>query len=154
MAIFAHKEKDGTLNALVTGKVTREPEIRENSRGTVVKFSVAYGKKKYMTVESWEDSDVGAVAACIEKGDIVAVAGTYTSWEYNGKQYSRLTADMILPMQGAAVQVVPPPASRVELDEQDKAASGSFEDLYDDDSDLPFDCRVAPPVTKGEELVR
>lgn len=140
MAIFVFKEKeDGTINALVTGKVSREPEIRQNAKGDVIKFSVAFGKKKYMNVEAWSDSDVGAVAGCLEKGDVVLASGTYSEWEYNGRQYSRMTADIILPMQTTPAPVMQNNIAAVEPDERDKLAAGEFTDLYDDDGELPFE---------------
>ena len=129
MAILCYKEKDGTLNALVSGKVTRDPVIKSNRSGNYVSFSVAYGKKKYMTVEAWQDNPVGAVAENLERGEVVMVTGSYRSWEYDGKEYSALTADMItnaLPKYDAAAG----------------STSGSygneFEDLDGDDDELPF----------------
>lgn len=139
MAIFCYKEKDDTLNAFVSGKVTRDPEVKENSKGDIVKFSVAYGKKKYMQIEAWADSDVGGIAGCLEKGDVVGVAGTYSSWEYNDKQYSKLSADMIFTLaQPAPVSVNSPATPKAKEASQYKP--NHFEDLDDSEfeDDLPF----------------
>lgn len=134
MAIICFKEKeDGTVNVLVSGKVTQEPELKSNSKGNKVRFSIAYGKKKYMNVEAWSDSDTGTVAGCLEKGDIVAVTGSYREWQYNDKQYSSVTADAIFTMQlplSAPVSAAP--------DDQNKYAPGDFADLDDEEDDLPF----------------
>ena len=139
MAILCFKEKDGTVNMLVTGKVTREPELKEGNRGNKIKFSVAYGKKKYMNIETWEDSDAAAVAQCLEKGDTVSVSGYWSQWEHNEKTYSSLTADYIgimMPPHDVAVPVSAPKA------ENSQYAAGHFADLpnddTDDETDLPF----------------
>lgn len=129
MSILYSKEQDGTLNVLVCGKVTRDAETRQNNHGTKVKFTVAYGKKKYMDCESWLDSPVGSVAACLEAGDQIGVAGTHRSWEYNGKTYSSVDADMVFSLAGASSA---PSAASAE------PSSTTFEELADDDDELPF----------------
>lgn len=130
MSIFHSKEQDGTINVFVCGKVTRDADVRQNNKGSKVKFSVCYGKKKYMDCEAWSDSPVGAAAACLEAGDYIGVAGTYRSWEYNGKNYSTVDADMIVSLVGVGVvseaDGIPPSAT-------------TYEELADDDSELPFD---------------
>lgn len=144
MAILVFKEKDGTINTVVTGKVTREPEVKSSAKGDKVKFSVAYGKKKYMQVEAWSDSDVGNIASCLEKGDIVCASGEYKEWEYNNKVYSAITADAIFSMQMPVAAAVAPSAapSQTAKSEKTQYVSGKFEDIeYDDsdgDDDLPF----------------
>lgn len=139
MAIFCFKEKDETINAFVSGKVSREPEIKSNAKGDRVKFSVSYGKKKYMEIEAWCDSAVGDMAGALEKGDVVFVTGTYRSWTYNDKTYSSVTADAIFPM--ALPETVTAPSAPVQQN-ANQYKSGKFEDIeYDDsdvDGDLPF----------------
>ncbi len=132
MSIFAYKEKDGTMNVLCAGKVTRDPEIKQTNNGSRVKFSISYGKKKFMECEAWGDSDVGSVAGCLEKGDNIAVTGTHRSWEYNGKQYASLTVDMIftlaapLPLSPASEEDLPP-------------SSTTYQEMMDEaDGEIPF----------------
>jgi len=120
VSIIYSREQDGTLNVLCSGRVTRDPELKQSNNGSRVKFSISYGKKKFMDCEAWGDSDVGSVAGCLEKGDSIAVMGTHRSWEYNGKQYSSLTADMIftlaspMPIAPAAEEDLPPSTSTYE----------------------------------------
>ena len=131
MSIIASKEKDGTTNVLCAGKVSRDPELKSGNNGTRVKFSVNYGKSKFMDCEAWSDNDVGAVAACLEKGDCIAVMGTYRTWEYNEKEYAALTADMIFTL---AVPPQPP-----QSDAENAQASSPFNELAEDtDGELPF----------------
>ncbi len=96
--VLAFKEKDGTVNMLVSGKVTQEPQL--TAKENKVRFSVAYGKSKYMNCEARNDADAGYVAGCLEKGDHVTVLGVWEQWEYNDKTYETLRADFVIP-QGA-----------------------------------------------------
>lgn len=95
MSIIYSKTQDGTINVLLAGKVTRDSEVKKTGDISRVKFPVCYDKKQYMDCEAFADSDVGAVAGCLEKGDTVAVMGKYRTWEYNGKTYKSVTADFI-----------------------------------------------------------
>ena len=133
MSVVYSKEKDGTLNVLVSGKVVRDPEIKQgnNGSGSRVKFSICYGKKKFMDCEAWADSEVGSVAGCLEKGDVISVMGTHRTWEYQDRQYSTLSADMIFTMSVPEAYVdesvpAPPTKSYGEMMEEDE------------DGELPF----------------
>ena len=138
MAIIYSKESDGIVNAFVTGKVSREPETKPSKNGEKVKFSVAYGKKKYMQIESWSDSDVGQMALCVEKGDIVGVTGVYDKWTYNDKEYSAVTADAIFLMGAPVASSAPAPK---EKPAPTQFKPGKFNDIEPDDEDdeLPFE---------------
>lgn len=130
MSIIFSKEQDGTINVLASGKVTRDAEIKQNNHGSKVRFTIAYGKKKYQDFEAWADSEVGQVASCLEHGDDIAATGTYRSWEYNGKTYSSVDADMIFSLHSA-------PAAEKDA-EAPEPSSTTFTELDDDDGELPF----------------
>lgn len=133
MSIIYSKTQDGTMNVLCAGKVSRDPEIKQGNNGDRVKFSICYGNKQFMDCEAWADSDVGSVAGCLEKGDVIAVMGAHRTWEYNGKQYATLSVEMIFTL--AMPMVAPEPA------EQATAPSDAspYKELMDDDSgELPF----------------
>lgn len=133
MSIIYSKEQDGTLNVLVSGKVTRDAEVKQNNYGSKIRFTIAYGKKKYMDVEAWADNGVGALASRLEQGDIVSAAGTMRSWEYNGKTYTSVDADMIITLNAAEADAVQTSAP--------EPSSATFEELDDDNGenwDLPF----------------
>jgi single-stranded DNA-binding protein len=135
MSIIYSKEQDGTLNVLVCGKVVRDPEVKQgnNGSGSRVKFSVCYGKKKYMDCEAWADSDIGAVADCLEKGDVIGVMGTHRTWEYQERQYSTLTADMIFTL--SELEGYEPTASSTAPKSESDSA---FSEIDDSDGELPF----------------
>jgi len=133
MSIFSSKEKDGTLNVMVCGKVSRDPELKQSTKGDRVKFSISYGKSKFMDIEAWADAAVGEIAGRLEKGDTVAVAGVHRSWEYNDKTYQSVTADMIFTLSTGSSDGAAPaaPAS--------KSSTPDFVDISEDDEDeLPF----------------
>ena len=131
MSIIYSKQQDGTINVLAAGKVTRDAEIKQTGTVNRVKWSICYDKKAFMDCEAFADSDVGAVASCLEKGDVVAVMGKHRTWEYNGKQYSSLSADFIFTM---AV-----PESYVPSETTTPSNSSTFEEqINESQEDLPF----------------
>ena len=133
MSILYSKEADDTMNVAVSGKVTREPELRESTKGNKVRFSIAYGKSKYMECEVWADSPIASVAGGLERGDIVMVAGTHRKWDYNGKTNQCVTADAIF------VPPVLPVVSGVTPDAQDMVAAGNYQEIAPEaDGELPF----------------
>ena len=119
------------MNVLISGKVSREPEIKETAKGDKVKFSVAYGKSKYMDCEAWSDSDIGRVAGLLDKGDVISVAGTHRSWEYNDKTYQSVIADMIFTLPQIPTISASAPADK-------PVAADGFEELDSIDESLPF----------------
>ena len=134
MSIVYSKSKDGVLNVVVAGKITREPEIKQNSKGDKVRFSVYYAKKQYMECDAWADSDAGHMAMCLEEGDTVMVTGTHRSWVYNDKQYQSVAVDGIFPMSipsSSADTVKAPPSSAADKN------TDEYEDLSGED-ELPF----------------
>jgi hypothetical protein len=133
MSILYSKEQDGTMNVLVSGKLPRDPQLKRGDKGDRVKFSVCYGKGKFMDCEAWADSDIGGVASCLEKGDSVTVTGTHRTWEYNDKTYATLTADMICTI-GAFSPTAQDDATAVV-----EQPHGKWEDLSDTDGELPFE---------------
>lgn len=134
MSIFYSKEKDGTLNVLVCGKLTRDPELKENAKGNKIRFSVAYGKSKYIDCDVWADSHAGQIAGCLEKGDIIGAAGTHRTWEYNDKTYSILTVDAIFPMAAPLAPAVS------ETQDVSDVSTTTYQELSEDDDEgeLPF----------------
>ena len=134
MAIFGYKDRDGGVNMCLTGTVTREPELSRD--GKHVRFSMAYAKKRYMTVDCWADSEIGRLAGCIEKGDHVQAVGLWEQWEYEGKQYECLRCDFLT--------AVATPAAAGSTEEKREAPSavpggGGFGEMEDaEEGELPF----------------
>ena len=135
MSIVYSKEQDGTLNVIVSGKVVRDPEIKQgnNGSGSRVKFSICYGKKKFMDCEAWAESEVGSVAGCLEKGDVISAMGTHRTWEYQGRQYSTLSADMIFTL--SVLEAYEPDVPNASPGNEPES---SFSETEDSDEELPF----------------
>lgn len=147
MSIFVFREKeDNRINMLLGGTVTQEPKLSQ--KGDKLRFSVCYGKKKYMNCEVYLDSPLSGAAQCLEHGDCVAVMGTWREWEYNGKNYSSLSVDALIP------PAVVPAASASK--EERGSANGEavppgFTEEEEEEGELPFDRRVRPPTQKVTE---
>lgn len=137
MSVIYSKEQDGTLNVMVGGRVTRDTEYKETARGGKYRFSVQYGKGKFMDCEAWEDSPVGQTAGRLERNDVVAVMGTLRSREYNGKTYQNVEADMISTMNSSEAHTTYSVSAQASAD---KPSEPKFEELDDDfdESMLPF----------------
>ena len=133
MSIIYSKEQDGTLNVLLTGKLARDPELKTTSKGNKTKFSVAYGKKKYMDCEVWTDSPAGELAGCLEKGDTVLLTGSHRSWEYNEKTYHSVDVDAIFPMVAPLRQ-----CQSYDTSVGTSAVEAQFEEIDDMEEGLPF----------------
>ena len=130
MSLIYSKTQDGTICVLAAGTVVRDAEVKHTGTVSRVKFTIAYDKKQYMDGEAFADSDVGSIAACLEKNDTIAVMGKHRTWEYNGKQYQSVSADMIFTM--AAPPVIPQAACPPEKN------SSAFSEIDESDGELPF----------------
>jgi single-stranded DNA-binding protein len=88
-------------NRIVTGKVTRDAEIKlvgekQTARCTFGVAAANYGEDTvFANIVAWRDK--AEAAAILKKGDYVAVFGKEKSREYNGKTYYDLEADVIIP---------------------------------------------------------
>lgn len=139
MSIVASKDKEGNINVILCGKVTREPELKidvNNHNKDRYRFSICYAKKKYMDCDAWANSPAGDVVGCLEQGDNVMLMGTYREWTYEGRTYKSVTVDGVFPMGGFPAVENPAPMPSAE----EVAAAGQFEELEDDyeDDDPPF----------------
>lgn len=134
--MYQQKTRDGTIYRLVTGRVSRDAELRTVGKGSLYRFSVGYDKGQYMEISAWTDNEVGIMAGRLEKGDFVLVSGRYSEREYNGKTYSQITADFIMPMIGgfAAAPAAQPEGANAAA----PGITAADFDEVDDDDDLPF----------------
>ena len=138
MSIIYNKTKDGSIQAAVCGKLTRDPEVRQGSKGEKVKFAVCYGKSQFMPCYAWADSDLGKFAMCLEKGDTVLAMGPYRTWTYEDapdKQQQCIDVDGIFPMTMplASAQAEP----KATNNSADKSDDG-WESLDNLEEGLPF----------------
>lgn len=127
--IVYSREQDGTLNVCVTGYLTKDAYVSD----TVVLFSVCYGKNKYMDAKVWRtDETLAGIASRLEKHDTVMVAGVYETFQNkNGETKNQVKVDFLSPLSVPAAAIPVP-------DEQDQAAAGTWQDVTDDEGELPF----------------
>jgi len=93
-------------NVSIVGNIGRDPEVKQNSAGTVVEFSVAVsegiskfnpdtGKSevpaRWYRVSAW-DERLQALAKGLRQGDRVAVRGTHSIYESKGVKYDQVQA--------------------------------------------------------------
>ena len=138
MSIIYSKDRDGVLHVALCGNVTRDPEIKENAKGDKVKFSVAYGKSKYMDCDAWADSNAGQVAGRLEKGDTVFAMGIHRSWNYNEKTYQSVSVDAVIPVGVMTMAASSLPDADAQPTASEVGSAGEWEELAEDDGDLPF----------------
>lgn len=133
MSLFQSKQQDGTVSLRVCGYVTKTPYIPDSKK--VVLFTVSYGKDKYMDCKAWADTAFGQLAACLEKGDEVAVDGVYERYDgKDGKPHDQLRVDHL------AIQMQAPVAEEADAPDPIAAPMQKFEELSeeDDGGELPF----------------
>ena len=135
MSLFQTKEKDGTINIIVNGYLTKDPRVFEKDGApSIVSFSVCYGKKKYMDCKVWAgNKELFALACCLEQHDVVSVSGEYgTHTGKDGKEYSQVSVDFITVLQQAPQADMPDRPSYGAVD-------CGFQEIEEEDSgELPF----------------
>lgn len=103
--------EDGSRYMICAGSVSREVKTDTTAKGTPkAEFGMKYARGEFMNVTSVGDSDVTRMAACLEKGDAVLVAGVwktrkYTTREGEEKTWSELHAEFVAP-QGVMAAVL------------------------------------------------
>lgn len=98
--------KDGkeTKTGLVIAKATCDGDIRVTGSGkevgsiSVIAYHYQDGGAAFLNVKGW--GRLGRELSKLVKGDTVVAAGRLESREYNGKTYTDLVADFILPAGG------------------------------------------------------
>lgn len=105
------RKEDGSRYMICAGSVTREVKTGTTAKGTPkAEFGMRYDKDQFMNVSAVGDDDVTRMAACLEKGDAVLVAGVwktrhYTTQDGEQKEWSELHAEFIAP-QGVMAAVI------------------------------------------------
>lgn len=126
---------------LITGNLTRQPEIRSTASGTaVLSFGIAVNDRRKNASGNWEDvpnffecvtfgNRATALGDILTKGMKVAVSGKlhYSSWEKDGQKHSKV--DII--------------ANEVELmqNRRPEQPQQDYQSVYQQpmyDSDIPF----------------
>lgn len=103
--VDAEGKADGSQYMICTGSVSRDAKVGEIPKNHIpkVEFGVGYDSKQFMNVCAVGDNAATKLAACLEKGDAVAVVGTwrqrpYTTRDGEEKVWSELRADHVIPL--------------------------------------------------------
>lgn len=103
--------EDGSRYMICAGSVSREVRTGTTAKGTPkAEFGMKYARGEFMNVTAVGDDDVTRMAACLEKGDAVLVAGVwktrhYTTRDGEQKEWSELHAEFVAP-QGVMAAVL------------------------------------------------
>lgn len=98
-------EGDACRYMVIWGKVVKDPEIGATQKRGLprVRFTVTWARKEYMICDAVGDNAVTRMASCLEQGDYVMVAGTYSEHVYVSKKdntsavWRSIKADMVIP---------------------------------------------------------
>lgn len=103
--VDAEGKADGSQYMICTGSVSRDAKVGEIPKNHIpkVEFGVGYDSKQFMNVCAVGDNAATKISACLEKGDTVAVVGTwrqrpYTTKDGEAKVWSELRADHVIPL--------------------------------------------------------
>lgn len=104
--VDAEGKADGSQYMICTGSVSRDAKVGEIPKNHIpkVEFGMGYDSKQFMNVCAVGDNAATKLAACLEKGDAVAVVGTwrqrpYTTRDGEAKVWSELRADHVIPLE-------------------------------------------------------
>ena len=82
-----------------------------------------------MTLKSFH-TETAELLAALRKGDRILAAGVVETREYNGKTYTDMLVDFVIPADMApSLSTASPPASSV---------PGGFAEIGEEDGELPF----------------
>lgn len=86
----------------LVGNVSRSPEAKETSKGTVVAFGIAVKTgyndtdgPRWIDVSLWNEGLQQYALQNLHKGAKVAVEGFYSTREYNGKTYEQINGQQV-----------------------------------------------------------
>ena len=104
-------------NCVFSGRLARDPEVRNVGQNTVLTFSIAndtgFGDKKttnWIRCSFWNRD---RLAQYLHKGDSVTVSGEISLHEYNGKSSLELrVSDLVLPPRQRDVSPSPQPSAQ------------------------------------------
>ena len=140
MGIFRNQIDNNSAEIIAWGRVVRAPELNYTKTKNVPKvtWSIAYGDKEYLNCLALGNRPSTRIAKCLEKGDIVIIAGTLTRKDYEKRDGSRgvwveCLCDAVICQPDVART---PDNDTGPMISQPPAAMGFFDD--DDDGDLPF----------------
>lgn len=123
---------------LFAGVTSQDGELRTTKQNgkrygavSVRAFSRKDGTPVWMTIKSYSES-MAAMIADLRKGDRILAAGVVETREYEGKTYTDMLADFLIPAD------IAPAAFSAPAYGSPKQAQPDFSDIGEEDGKLPF----------------
>ena len=125
---------------LFAGLVSQDGELRSTKSGkqyasaSVRAFNRKDGTAAFMTVKTYQP-ELSALVSNLRKGDRILAAGIVETREYNGKTYTDMLVDFIIPADSIP-NVGAQTANRASLEKHMNDAG--FAEIAEEDGELPF----------------
>lgn len=131
------KDGEKRTTGLFAGITSQDGELRTTKESgkrygsvSVRAFNRKDGTAAFMTIKSFHTGTADLLAA-LRKGDRILAAGVVETREYNGKTYTDMLADIIIPADMVPDFPASSPAPA-------QSSPGGFAEIGDDDDELPF----------------
>ena len=130
------REGEKRSTGLFAGLTSQDGELRTTKEGgkrygavSVRAFNRKDGTAAFMTIKSFQ-AETASLLSNLRKGDRILAAGVVETREYNGKTYTDMLVDFVIPADMApSLSTASPPASSV---------PGGFAEIGEEDGELPF----------------
>lgn len=123
---------------LFAGLVSQDGELRSTTtsgktygQASVRAFNRKDGTAAFMTIKSFQ-AETASLLSNLRKGDRIIAAGVVETREYNGKTYTDMLADFLIPAD------IAPAAFSAPAYGSPKQAQPDFSDIGEEDGELPF----------------
>lgn len=142
-----NKQGESRETGLFAGLVSQDGELRSTQSGkqyataSVRAFNRKDGTAAFMTLKSFQ-SDLSALLSNLRKGDRILAAGVVETREYNGKIYTDMLVDFIVPGDQLPAVSGAQTANRANLESRMASAGmapdDGFAPISGEDGELPF----------------
>jgi len=137
-----NKQGEPRNTGLFAGPVSQDGELRETKNGktfgsaSVRAFNRKDGTAAFMTVKTYQP-ELSALVSNLRKGDRILAAGIVETREYNGKTYTDMLVDFIIPADSIP-NVGAQTANRASL--ENRMNDAGFAEIAEEelDGELPF----------------
>ena len=125
---------------LFAGPVSQDGEMRSTQGGkqyasaSVRAFNRKDGTAAFMTLKTFQPG-LSSLVSNLRKGDRILAAGIVETREYNGKTYTDMLLDFIIPAESIPT-VVTQTANRASL--ENRMNDAGFAEIGEEDGELPF----------------
>lgn len=126
---------------LFAGLVSQDGELRSTQGGkqyataSVRAFNRKDGSAAFMTLKTFQP-DLSSLVSNLRKGDRILAAGSVETRAYNGKTYTDMLVDFIIPAEQLPALSGAQTANRASL--ENRMNDAGFAEIAEEDGELPF----------------